>query len=144
MLDFAGADAERQGPERAVGAGVTVAANDRQAGQRQPQLGANDVDDPLMAALDVVEHHAELSAILPEGFDLPSREGIADVELVFGRHVMIDRGDGQFGSADLAVRQSEPFKSLGAGDFVNKVTVHVRRSQALHPVAVTTCRSQIF
>ena len=50
VLDLAGADAEGQGPEGAVGAGVAVAADDRQAGQGQAQLGADDVDDPLVAA----------------------------------------------------------------------------------------------
>ena len=48
VLDLARADPEGQGPEGAMRAGVAVAADDRQAGERRPELGADDVDDPLM------------------------------------------------------------------------------------------------
>ena len=74
VLDLAGADPEGQGAERAVSARVAVAADDRQAGQRQPQLGPDHVHDPLMAALDVVERDAELAAIRPQRLDLPARQ----------------------------------------------------------------------
>ena len=47
MLHFAGADAEGQRAERAVGRGVAVAADDRHPRQRQTLLGTDDVDDPL-------------------------------------------------------------------------------------------------
>ena len=50
VLDLARPDPEGQGPEGAMRARVAVAADDRQAGERQAQLGADHVDDPLMAA----------------------------------------------------------------------------------------------
>ena len=74
VLDLAGADPEGQRPEGAVGAGVAVAADDRRPGQRQPQLGTDHVDDPLVAALDVVERDAELAAVGPQRLDLPPRQ----------------------------------------------------------------------
>ena len=47
VLDFARADAEGQGAERAVRRRVAVAADDRHARLRVAQLGADDVDDAL-------------------------------------------------------------------------------------------------
>ena len=47
VLDFAGADAERERTERAVSRGVAIAADDRHAGLRVALLGADDVDDAL-------------------------------------------------------------------------------------------------
>ena len=48
---LAGADAERNGPKRAVGAGVAVAADKGDAGQREPEFGPDDVDDPVTVVL---------------------------------------------------------------------------------------------
>ena len=45
--DLAGADAEGQRAERAVGAGVAVAADDGHARLGEPELRADDVDDAL-------------------------------------------------------------------------------------------------
>ena len=47
VLDLAGADAERQRPEGAVGRGVAVAADDGHARLGQTLLRADDVDDAL-------------------------------------------------------------------------------------------------
>ena len=47
VLDLAGADAERQRAERAVGGGVGVAADDGQPGLRVALLGTDHVDDAL-------------------------------------------------------------------------------------------------
>ena len=47
VLDFRGADAVGERAERAVGRGVAVAAHQRDAGQREALLGADDVDDAL-------------------------------------------------------------------------------------------------
>ena len=47
MLDLAGSDPERQRPERAVGGGVRIPADDRHAGLGDPELGADHVHDAL-------------------------------------------------------------------------------------------------
>ena len=47
-LDLAGADPERERAEGAVGRGVRVAADDRHARLRQPELRPDDVDDALV------------------------------------------------------------------------------------------------
>ena len=48
VLDLAGADAEGQRAEGAVGGGVAVAAHDRHARLGEALLGADDVDDALV------------------------------------------------------------------------------------------------
>ena len=48
MLHFGGADTERQGPERAVGGGMGVTANNGHPRQGDALLRAHDVDDTLV------------------------------------------------------------------------------------------------
>ena len=127
VLDLARADAEGQGPECAVGAGVAVAADDRQAGERQAQLGTDHVDDPLVAAVDVIERHAKLAAIRPQRLDLPPRQGVANVELVLRRHVVIDRGERQVGPADPPARQPQALERLRTRHLVNQVPVDIKQ-----------------
>ena len=62
-LDLARPDPERQRPERAVGAGVRVAADDGHARLGQAQLRSDDVDDALRWRADAVERDAELGAV---------------------------------------------------------------------------------
>ena len=50
VLHLAGADAERQRAERAVGGGVRVAADDDHAGLGEPELRADHVHDALLRA----------------------------------------------------------------------------------------------
>ena len=61
VLHLRGADTEGEGAEGAVGRGVAVAANDGLAGLGVALLRADDVDDALAGAVDVIERHAELS-----------------------------------------------------------------------------------
>ena len=63
VFDFAGADAKRQGPERAVRGGVAVAANDRHAGLGAAQLRSDDVYDAWLRVVEIVQADAELAAI---------------------------------------------------------------------------------
>src|SRR5258708_38748951 len=64
MLDFAGADAKRQRAERPVRGRVTIAADHRHAGLRQPEFRADHVHDALMTAMNSVAGYAEIAAIL--------------------------------------------------------------------------------
>ena len=65
VLDLAGADAERERAERAVGRGVRVAADDRHARLGDAQLRADHVDDALARGADRVDRHAELARSCP-------------------------------------------------------------------------------
>src|SRR5262249_45234732 len=126
MLDLAGPDPEGQGPERPVSAGMAVAADDRRAGERQPQLRTDHMDDPLMTTVDVVEGDGEFPAVGPQDLDLPARQGIADVELVVGRDVVIDGGVGQVRPADSPPGQPKAVEGLRTGHFMNQVAIDVQ------------------
>ena len=55
VLDLARADAEGQRAKGAVRRRVAVPADHRVAGLRQPELGTDDMDDPLLGRVEVVE-----------------------------------------------------------------------------------------
>ena len=63
VLDLAGADAERERPERAVRRRVAVAAHDRHAGLREALLGPDHVDDALVGIAHREDGDAELGAV---------------------------------------------------------------------------------
>ena len=62
VLDLAGADAEGQRTERAVGRGVAVAADDGHARLGPALLGPDDVDDALVGVAHREAGDAELGA----------------------------------------------------------------------------------
>ena len=70
VLDLARADAERERAERAVRAGVAVAADDRHARLGEAELRADDVDDALAGVAHRVQPDAELRAVLAQRLDL--------------------------------------------------------------------------
>ena len=74
VLDLAGADAEGQRPERAVGRGVAVAAHDRHARQGAALLGSDDVDDSLPGIAHREVDDAELLGVLAQHLDLSRRD----------------------------------------------------------------------
>ena len=82
VLDLTGADTEGQRAECAVGAGVGVAADDGHAGLGEAELGADDVDDPLLGRLHVVELDAEVGAVAAQGVDLASGDLVEDVKAI--------------------------------------------------------------
>ncbi len=94
-LDLAGADAERQRAERAVGGGVRVAADDGHARLRQAQLRADDVDDALVRRADGVDRDAELGAVALQLLDLEGRLLVEDGQRsVVGRDGVVGGGHG--------------------------------------------------
>src|SRR5262249_52671608 len=63
VLDFAGADAERQRAERAVCRGVAIATDHRHAGLRESEFGADHVHDALAIAMHAEAADAEVLAV---------------------------------------------------------------------------------
>ena len=128
VLDFAGADAEGERAEGAVGGGVRVAADDGHAGLGGAELGADHVDDALDRVLHVEELDAELGAVLAQGVDLRGGDLVGDDEAVLragGGDVVVDRGDVAVGAAELAAGQAEAVEGLRRGDLVDEVEVDV-------------------
>lgn len=78
VLDLRRTDAEGQHPERAVSGSMTIAADDRAAGQRQAEFGSDDVRDALHAAGQPRIRDAEGRHVALQGFDLDLARGVGD------------------------------------------------------------------
>ena len=126
MLDLARADAERQRTERAVGRRVAVAADDGHAGQRETPFRPDDVHDPLAWVAAAVQADAELLAVAGQRVHLRSRDRIRE-RLVErrGRHVVVHRGDGEVGPADLATVEPQAVERLRRGHLVDEVEIDI-------------------
>ena len=76
VLDLAGADAEGESTEGAVGRGVGVAADDGHSRLGEPQLGTDDMDDALARVAEPVAGDAEVAAVGQQSVHLLPRDGI--------------------------------------------------------------------
>src|SRR5699024_8118790 len=122
----AGADTEGQGPERNVRGSVGVAADDRDAGHGQAQLGAHYGDDALVLVAQRVDAHAELLGVAAQRLDLGARGDVGDRLLdvdrggvvVLGRDRLIDAAGG-------TPLLTQPVECLWAGDLVQELEVDV-------------------
>ena len=70
VLDFRRADAKCQRPKGPVGRRMAIAADDGHARLREPQLGADDVHNPLVFAVQVLQGDPELAAVDAHLLDL--------------------------------------------------------------------------
>ena len=124
VLDLAGADAERQRAEGAVGGGVAVTADHGGAGLGQSQLRSHDVDDALLDVAQRVQPDAELRAVLAQRLQLGARDRVGDRLVdVEGRGVVVLGGDGEVGTAHLAAGLAEAVERLRAGHLVQQVQI---------------------
>ena len=150
VLDLAGADAERERPERAVRAGVRVAADDGDAGLGEPELRTDDVDDALARVVHRVQADAELGAVLPQRLHLGAAHRIGDrQQRVGGRDVVVLGGQRQVRPPHAAAVQPQPVEGLRRGDLVDEVEVdveqvRVRPGPVRCPAVGTTWASQTF
>jgi hypothetical protein len=111
-----------------MGRGVRIPADDRHPRLRQPQLRADDVDDPLLGAAQRVDRHAELRGVGPQGVDLCARDRVGDRLVdVDGRHVVILGGQREVRPTHRAPGSPKPIDRLGAGDLVDQVQVDVEQ-----------------
>ena len=126
VLDLAGADAERQRAERAVGRRVAVAAHDGHARLREPELGPDHVHDALARRAHRVEADAELGAVRRQHLHLLARDRIGDRQVdVLGRDVVVHRGHGEVGPAHGAPGQAQAVERLRRRDLVDEVEIDV-------------------
>ena len=142
VLDLAGADAERQRTERAVGR-CGVAADDCHAGLGQPELRADDVHDALVGVPERMQAHAELLAVAAQGLDLRAGHGSAiglsmSVVGTLWSSVASVRSGRRTGG-----RPAQAVEGLRAGDLVDQVEVDVEQVR-LALGRRTTCASQTF
>src|SRR6266851_452255 len=126
MLDFAGADAKSQRAERAVGGGMTVAANKGLAGLGDAEFRADDVHDALVLAVHVEEADAGFTAIFLEGIELQFGVVVENRQrAVGGRDGMVHHRESEIGAANLAAFRAETGEGLGRGALVYEVAVNV-------------------
>ena len=123
-LDLARPDPERERPERAVGRGVRVAADDRHPGLGQAQLGADDVDDALARRAEAVERDAELRAVARQLVDLGRGHRVGDRQGArVGRRRVVGGRDGPLRVADRQAAGAEARERLRRGDLVDEMEV---------------------
>ena len=126
MFHLARPDAECQRPERTVRSRVTISANDR-----HPRLGVasfrtNDVHDPLVGVVQIVEPDAKLFAVLPQGVHLLTRNRIGNRQQAIGRRdIVIGRGNGFFRPPYFSSRQTQSFERLSARHFMHQLKVNI-------------------
>ena len=129
VLDLAGADAEGERAERAVGGGVAVAAHDRHARQGAALLGADDVHDALAGIAHREVGDAELGGVLAQHLDLAwPRSGRRSA----GRCARSGRCGPRWrsvrsGRRTRAAAEPQPVERLRAGDLVDEVQVDVQQ-----------------
>ena len=132
VLDFGCANAERQRSERAVRAGVAVAADDRHAGLGKSEFRADYVDDALVGRVHVEQRNAEFLAIFLQGLDLEGGNRVGNWRAAgLGRDVVIDRGDGPVGLAYAASGRTEAVKRLRRSHLVDQMQVYIKKRQAV-------------
>ena len=132
MLDLGGADAVGERAERAVRAGVAVAADQRHAGQRKALLRPDDVDDAL-ALVELVEiFQPEQLGVLGEIGDLLLALGIGVLlPAIGGRHVVIDHAQRLVRRVHLAAGEPQAFERLRARHFVHEMPVDIDEAGAV-------------
>ena len=128
VLHLAGPDAEGEGAERPVRGRVGVAADDDHPRAGDAQLGADHVDDALLRRIEVEQLDPELARIPDQRRQLAGGGLVGDRQTpVAGGDVVIDRGHGELGAANLPPREPEPVEGLGRGDLVHQVKVDVEQ-----------------
>ena len=130
VLDLGGADPEGERAEGAVRGGVGIAADDRHAGLRDAELGADHVHDPLAVGAERVDGHAELGAVALERFHLHARELVLDPRgdgRAVGRRVVVGGRERAVGPAHRPAGHAQAVEGLRAGDLVDEVQVDVEQ-----------------
>ncbi len=124
VLDLAGADAEGQRAEGAVGGGVAVAADHGGARLGQSQLRSHYVDDSLFDVAQRVQPDAELRAVLAQRLQLGAGDGVGDGLVdVEGGGVVVLGGDGEVGAPHRPAGLAQAVERLRAGHLVEQVQV---------------------
>src|SRR5699024_1462762 len=126
-LYLASAETAVQCPERPVRGSMGDAADDRDAGHGQAQLGAHYVDDALVLVAQWVDAHAELLGVAAQRLDLGARGDVGDRLLdvdrggvvVLGRDRLIDAAGG-------TPLLTQPVECLWAGDLVHELRADVQ------------------
>ena len=130
--DLGGADPESQRPEGAVGARVAVAAHDRHARLREPELGPDDVHDAALAVGEAEQLDAEPGAVDFELLDLSpggfERDRQAAEHLAReGRRRMVHGRERALGPPHPQAPLAQQRERLRRSDLVDEVQVDIEQ-----------------
>ena len=129
MLNFRRSNTKRQRAKRAMGRGVTVAANNRHARQGEALFRSDDMNDALANIAHFKNRHAEFFRIGRQGFDLDAAFLILDpAGAVCGRHIVIRHSQGKLWTPHFATGNTQTFKSLRAGHFMHQMAVDINQA----------------
>jgi hypothetical protein len=136
MLHLRGADAERQGAERAMGGGMGISTHQGHTGQGRPLLRTHHMHDALARIVHAEEGDLKLVAVLLQGADLQAGDGVRNTPVpVRGRHVMVGGGHVGRGAPGLPARQAQSLEGLGRGHLMDQMPVDIEEGG---PVLVIT------
>jgi hypothetical protein len=136
VLDFRGADAVREAAERAVRAGVRVAAHHGHPRQGCALLRADHVHDALvLVEVREIDLRAVRLHVGVEGLDLQARHRVAHaldaLVPVGGRCVVVGGGDHRVDAPGFASGDAQAFVGLRAGHLMDEVAVDVEQRRAV-------------
>ena len=136
MLDLGSADAVGQCAKCAVRGSVRVAADHGHAGQGGTVFWANDVHDTLALGQEGEEGcRAVFLHVRIQRGDLLFADRVGDAVVAQlpagGGGVVVGGGHDGADTPDFAACLTQPFKGLGAGDFVHQVAVDVQDGGAV-------------
>ena len=128
VLHLAGADAEGDGPEGAVGGGVGVAAHDGHARLGEALLGADHMHDALLGVAHREVGDPELVGVAAQGLHLGAADLVGDGLVdVGGGDVVVLGGHRQVGPPHAPARQPQPVEGLRRGHLMHEVQVDVEQ-----------------
>ena len=105
---------------------MTVTADDGHAGLCVAKFGPDDMHDPLMGVVEVVQADAKLLAVGSQRVDLLLGDRVCDGQVAIGSgHIMVRCGNGSTGLANFSTGEPEAFEGLGAGYFMNELKVDI-------------------
>src|SRR4051812_23227170 len=130
MLNFAGADPERERAERAMCARVAVATHYGHARACQSKIWTEHMNDALFRRFDIEKLNAELFAVLAQRFYLEKRDLILNGQGTIGSgNVMVDCGKRQVCSANRPAGCTKTLEGLWRSDLVHKVQIDIQQSR---------------
>ena len=132
VADLTCSNAEGNGAEGSVSGGMGVTAGDRGAGLGDTLLGADDVDNALIARGKVEECNAGLGAVFSEFLHHRVGERIGEgFRTLVGRNNMIDSGEGAVRVEDFQAKISHHPEGLRACHLMNEVSADQKLSPAV-------------
>jgi hypothetical protein len=141
VLNFTSSDTKRQGSKRTMRGRVRVTTYGNTTRQSETLLGADNVNDSLAFIGKGKVFESEIVNVLFQLHDLSSTGSLLDKgfdidELASVRrgHIVIDSHKSAVGSPHGATGETEAFKCLGRGNFVNQVAIDVDKRR--HTVIV--------